>query len=159
MTKKMSLDPMTEAAMTFADLQDLRTVLMTVQTCLSARDLSDSAASLQGEVRYRPLTKEVERVLTRVKGLLGDLMLEHMDDEAPEEDDPEEDGFEEAERVAEYHSLLVSGLSDAEARATVWPEVVVDEELEEEELSSNPLGSRSIVSHESSFEWEEPDGA
>lgn len=140
----MALDRNVETSITYADLQDLRTTLITVHTCLSARDLSDSAASTLGEVRYRPLTREVERVLLRVKGLLGDLVMAHLDEvEADESDEPDESEYDYPEDF------------EPDERDEDTP--VYEEDLLNDPLSENPLGSRTIVPQQDHFEWDEED--
>ncbi len=130
----MPISAATETTITYSELQDLRTVLITVHTCLSARDLSDSAANTLGEVRYRPLTRDVERLVTRVKGMLGDLLMDNLDE--PEEIEESEEPDAEVE-VEEYEQLELP-LDQIDPN---WLE----------ELSENPLGSKKITPHVSTF--------
>lgn len=132
------INPASQIDVRLADLDDIRTVLLTVHTFHSARDISDSAANGVDQVRYRPITLEIERVLKRTEGLISQLVQktifeDEVDDDFEPEDpevDPEEDEDEDE------------------------PDVEDEEDSEPEHLADNPLGSRTIVPPQSQFEWE-----
>jgi hypothetical protein len=84
------------------------------------------------EVRYRSITTEIVRVLQRLEGIIGDLLMSQLDeDEEVDLSDP--DGI----------------LNDPE-------EELVEKEGEElPELGDNPLGTRDFNHTPPAFEWEE----
>lgn len=101
-----------DAAIQLQDLEETAQVLAACLTYFQAEDLQKAQAAFSSP-RPSPLTVEIDRVLTRVRGCIGDALMAAREAEL-EADDPED---EDAETEAEN-----------------------DSSVDEEALSSSPLG-------------------
>jgi hypothetical protein len=77
--------------MNIDDLTMLRSTLQHTVLYLEATDLANAQMNLD-DVRYRPLTEQVQQALNRVEGLIADALMERYkeDNDAPSERDVED---------------------------------------------------------------------
>lgn len=101
---------------TITDLEDVTQVLGACLTYFQAEDLQTAQVAFSAP-RPSPLTMEIERLHTRMRGYVGDFLLARREVELEEEDSQVEDDIEGPENGSEN-----------------------DPEAFEEELSNAPLG-------------------
>lgn len=98
-----------------SDLEDVIQTLGACLTFLQARDLMEAQIAFS-QVRPSPLSTEVERLHSRYRGYMGDFLLaQHLEDDDPEDADPElgaEDGSEELTEASEALSAAPLGTPD-----------------------------------------------
>lgn len=84
-----------EVAVSLDDLQDTRQVIDACFGYFAAQDVLDAQRKF-GRIRQSPMTAELERVKTRLEGILGDYFLRKHD---AEETEPEVEAVEEEGEV------------------------------------------------------------
>jgi hypothetical protein len=72
------------------DLEDAVAVFHLVASAMQSEDVARNYQELNEVIIYRPLTKEVERIHSRLSGFLKDLLYEKYQNENEKEEDAEE---------------------------------------------------------------------
>ena len=80
------MNKLQEIPIMFHDLEMFRTTLLAVQTFLEAQDMAKNQLNMLSELRFSPLTQDVQHGVKRIEGLVGDyLVIEHFSPSAPSE--------------------------------------------------------------------------